>query len=142
MRALIGVLICLTASAQMPPVATIGNHSLHNPLIHYAAVAATDGTNVSGWSNEVAMPDMGAFLTFSNSTQPGVQYLIGSGTVSHIYTQTNSIGTATATAWPVPVYTPKVMTLTFTDRLEFSLDLTNWQKPDVLFFRNAVLTTP
>ena len=74
---------------------------------NYFAVAAFDGTNYSVPTREVSWPATSrVLLTFSNSTQPRVTYVLLSGRASGHYTRTNNIGTNTMVLWPLAVPPP------------------------------------
>lgn len=101
MKLILSIALILTgiaAHGQIPPHVDLPR------MINYIAIAATDGTNYSSTSNEVTLPNgLDSFLTWSNSTTPGIYYVILSGHQSHIYTITNRVGTVNHTAWPLPV---------------------------------------
>lgn len=135
---IIALFACLSASAQMPPA----QYSLRAPALQYVTVQATDGTNLSDYSNEITLPTYApATLTFSNSQTPGVSYVLLHGTASKVYTRTNILGTNTQVSWPI--YTPKVptvFTLTWTDALIHAENYGEWHTSQMHFFRNATLT--
>lgn len=103
MRRLLAILVALlltgiAAYGQVPPQSDL-------PMsISYITIEATDGTNYSAPCNQLELPSrMNSFLTWSNSTTPGIYYVMLSGYQSRIYTRTNVIGNVNHTTWPLPV---------------------------------------
>jgi hypothetical protein len=99
---------------------------------NYFVVEAFDGTNHSAPTDEVAWTNGRVLLTFTNSPQPGLTYVLLSGIASRHYTRTNAIGTNNAVAWPLPgpPAAPPVLTL------QTSTNLRQWS--DVLVLTGSL----
>jgi hypothetical protein len=122
MTRLLILLFALSASAQLPPTPIYPTR--------YYVVVATDGTNVSAPSNEVATNVWPVELTWCPSTTEDVSYQILSGLASGVYTRTN---VCTGLTIDLPVYIPQTTIITIYQNETVLLCETN--PVDTLFFR-------
>jgi hypothetical protein len=99
MRLVILFLMCVTASAQMPPPVK------HPQIVNYSQAQNQTNGMATDWSvGEIVHPiGLAGTFTCSNNLLPGWWTVLGTGRTSHTHTTTNYWGTNSTFAWPVPL---------------------------------------